>query len=73
MRPAPNRLQHCYPFQLILKPSPLNIQELYLESLVRLGIDLHLHDEPRRLGAGPGSLVRRHGSALFEYCVKIGG
>src|SRR4029077_1575704 len=40
----PNRLQHYYQFQVILKPSPANIQALYLESLVRLGIDPQLHD-----------------------------
>src|SRR5687767_12147196 len=40
----PNRLQHYYQYQVILKPSPDNIQELYLESLVRLGIDSSLHD-----------------------------
>ncbi len=36
----PNRLQHYYQFQVILKPSPDNIQELYLESLKELGVDL---------------------------------
>ncbi len=35
----PNRLQHYYQFQVILKPSPDNIQELYLESLKELGVD----------------------------------
>ena len=35
----PNRLQHYYQFQVILKPSPSDIQELYLESLFALGID----------------------------------
>lgn len=35
----PNRLQHYYQYQVILKPSPENIQELYLESLTKLGID----------------------------------
>ena len=35
----PNRLQHYYQFQVILKPSPDNFQELYLESLKVLGID----------------------------------
>ena len=35
----PNRLQHYYQFQVVLKPSPLNIQELYLDSLRALGID----------------------------------
>jgi glycyl-tRNA synthetase alpha chain len=40
----PNRLQHYYQFQVILKPSPPNIQELYLESLRAIGIDMSIHD-----------------------------
>jgi len=40
----PNRLQHYYQFQVVLKPSPLNIQDLYLESLRAIGIDTALHD-----------------------------
>ncbi|MDO4280841.1 MAG: glycine--tRNA ligase subunit alpha [Peptococcaceae bacterium] len=40
----PNRLQHYYQYQVILKPSPDNIQELYLKSLETLGIDLLKHD-----------------------------
>ena len=40
----PNRMQHYYQFQVILKPSPDNIQDLYLESLAMLGIDKHKHD-----------------------------
>jgi len=40
----PNRMQHYYQFQVILKPSPDNIQELYLKSLEHLGIDLKSHD-----------------------------
>ncbi|SCM74658.1 glycine tRNA synthetase, alpha subunit [uncultured Pleomorphomonas sp.] len=40
----PNRFQHYYQFQVILKPSPDNLQELYLESLQAIGIDLKLHD-----------------------------
>jgi glycyl-tRNA synthetase alpha chain len=40
----PNRLQHYYQFQVILKPSPDNIQELYLESLAVIGLDSKLHD-----------------------------
>src|SRR6202521_5133062 len=40
----PNRLQHYYQFQAILKPSPADIQELYLKSLARIGIDQKLHD-----------------------------
>ncbi len=40
----PNRLQHYYQYQVVLKPSPLNIQELYLDSLRALGIDPKVHD-----------------------------
>ncbi len=40
----PNRLQHYYQFQVVLKPSPLDIQELYLQSLRAIGIDTQLHD-----------------------------
>ena len=40
----PNRLQHYYQFQAILKPSPPNLQDLYLDSLKAIGIDLALHD-----------------------------
>ncbi len=40
----PNRLQHYYQFQVILKPNPPDLQQLYLNSLVRIGIDPLLHD-----------------------------
>ncbi|MGI9568725.1 MAG: glycine--tRNA ligase subunit alpha [Desulfobulbia bacterium] len=40
----PNRLQHYYQFQVLLKPSPMNIQELYLDSLKSFGIDPAKHD-----------------------------
>jgi glycyl-tRNA synthetase alpha chain len=40
----PNRLQHYYQFQVILKPSPANIQDLYLQSLAEIGLDVSLHD-----------------------------
>jgi len=40
----PNRLQHYYQFQVILKPSPQELQELYLASLCAIGIDPKLHD-----------------------------
>ena len=40
----PNRLQHYYQYQVVLKPSPANIQQLYLESLAALGVDPKLHD-----------------------------
>jgi len=40
----PNRLQHYYQYQVVMKPSPLNVQELYLGSLQRFGLDLLEHD-----------------------------
>ncbi|PZQ18980.1 MAG: glycine--tRNA ligase subunit alpha [Ancylobacter novellus] len=40
----PNRFQHYYQFQVILKPSPDNLQDLYLESLAAIGLDARLHD-----------------------------
>jgi glycyl-tRNA synthetase alpha chain len=80
----PNRLQHYYQFQVILKPSPLNIQELYLESLTRLGIDPLLHDirfveddwESPTLGAwGLGWEVWCDGMEVsqFTYFQQVGG
>ena len=69
----PNRLQHYYQFQVVLKPNPENFQELYLGSLKAIGIDPLVHDiplrrgqlgvaDPRRLGPGLGNLAERHGS-----------
>jgi len=40
----PNRLQHFYQYQVVLKPSPIDIQDLYLNSLVALGIDPRAND-----------------------------
>jgi len=40
----PNRLQHYYQYQVVLKPSPLKIQDMYLKSLKALGLDLLAHD-----------------------------
>jgi glycyl-tRNA synthetase alpha chain len=40
----PNRLQHYYQYQVIIKPSPPNLQELYLDSLRAIGLDMALHD-----------------------------
>jgi glycyl-tRNA synthetase alpha chain len=80
----PNRLQHYYQFQVILKPSPENIQELYLESLRALGIDTRLHDirfveddwESPTLGAwGLGWEVWCDGMEVtqFTYFQQVGG
>lgn len=80
----PNRLQHYYQFQVILKPSPENIQELYLESLKMLGIDKTEHDirfveddwESPTLGAwGLGWEVWLDGMEItqFTYFQQAGG
>ena len=80
----PNRLQHYYQFQVILKPSPKNIQELYLESLYQLGIDPAIHDirfvednwESPTLGAwGLGWEVWLNGMEVtqFTYFQQVGG
>jgi glycyl-tRNA synthetase alpha chain len=80
----PNRLQHYYQFQVILKPSPDNIQELYLNSLAVLGIDVMKHDirfveddwESPTLGAwGLGWEVWCDGMEVtqFTYFQQMGG
>lgn len=80
----PNRLQHYYQFQTVLKPSPDNIQELYLKSLEVLGIDSSKHDirfveddwESPTLGAwGLGWEVWCDGMEVsqFTYFQQVGG
>jgi glycyl-tRNA synthetase alpha chain len=80
----PNRLQHYYQFQVILKPSPLKSQELYLSSLKALGIDPLEHDirfveddwESPTLGAwGIGWEVWLDGMEVtqFTYFQQVGG
>ena len=80
----PNRMQHYYQYQVVLKPAPDNIQELYLESLAQLGIDPKQHDirfiqddwESPTLGAwGLGWEVRLDGMEItqFTYFQEIGG
>jgi glycyl-tRNA synthetase alpha chain len=80
----PNRLQHYYQFQVIMKPSPPDIQDLYLESLRRIGIDPMLHDirfveddwESPTLGAwGLGWEVWCDGMEVsqFTYFQQVGG
>ncbi len=80
----PNRLQHYYQYQVILKPSPQESQNLYLESLVRLGIDPLRHDirfveddwESPTLGAwGLGWEVWCDGMEVtqFTYFQQVGG
>ena len=80
----PNRLQHYYQFQVVLKPSPDNIQELYLESLRKLGIDTNVHDvrfvednwESPTLGAwGLGWEIWLNGMEVtqFTYFQQVGG
>ncbi len=80
----PNRLQHYYQFQVVLKPSPEDIQALYLDSLRTLGIDLTRHDvrfveddwESPTLGAwGLGWEVWLDGMEItqFTYFQEVGG
>ncbi len=80
----PNRLQHYYQFQVVIKPSPLNIQELYLGSLEMLGFDTLEHDirfvednwESPTLGAwGLGWEVWLNGMEVtqFTYFQQVGG
>ena len=80
----PNRFQHYYQFQVVLKPSPDNIQELYLGSLDAIGIDRSVHDirfveddwESPTLGAwGLGWEVWCDGMEVsqFTYFQQVGG
>ncbi len=80
----PNRLQHYYQFQVVLKPSPDDIQSLYLQSLEALGIDTRQNDirfaednwESPTLGAwGLGWEVWLNGMEIsqFTYFQQIGG
>ena len=80
----PNRLQHYYQYQVLLKPSPPEIQELYIESLRQLGIDPLVHDirfvednwESPTLGAwGLGWEVWLNGMEIsqFTYFQQVGG
>ena len=80
----PNRLQHYYQYQVILKPNPANLQELYLASLAEIGIDPLAHDirfveddwESPTLGAwGLGWEVWCDGMEVtqFTYFQQVGG
>lgn len=80
----PNRLQHYYQFQVVIKPSPATIQDLYLGSLQALGFDLSVHDvrfvednwESPTLGAwGLGWEVWLNGMEVtqFTYFQQAGG
>jgi len=80
----PNRLQHFYQFQVILKPAPAESQELYLQSLAALGVDFANHDirfveddwESPTLGAsGLGWEVWLDGMEVsqFTYFQQVGG
>jgi glycyl-tRNA synthetase alpha chain len=80
----PNRLQHYYQFQVVLKPSPLEFQDLYLGSLARLGVDFLTDDvrfveddwESPTLGAwGLGWEVWLNGMEVsqFTYFQQVGG
>ncbi|MBQ6453849.1 MAG: glycine--tRNA ligase subunit alpha, partial [Coriobacteriales bacterium] len=80
----PNRMQHYYQFQVILKPSPDDVQELYLDSLRAIGIEPYEHDvrfveddwESPTLGAwGLGWEVWLNGMEVtqFTYFQQVGG
>jgi glycyl-tRNA synthetase alpha chain len=80
----PNRFQHYYQFQVVLKPSPENIQDLYLGSLDAIGVDRSVHDirfveddwESPTLGAwGLGWEVWCDGMEVtqFTYFQQVGG
>ncbi len=80
----PNRFQHFYQYQVALKPSPDNIQELYIDSLKALGVDFLVHDlrfvednwESPTLGAwGLGWEVWLDGMEItqFTYFQQVGG
>ena len=80
----PNRLQHYYQYQVLIKPSPPDLQELYLGSLEAIGIDMELHDirfveddwESPTLGAaGLGWEVWCDGMEVsqFTYFQQVGG
>ena len=80
----PNRLQHYYQFQVLMKPSPPDIQDLYLQSLKALGFDPQVHDirfvednwESPTLGAwGLGWEVWLNGMEVtqFTYFQQVGG
>ena len=80
----PNRLQHYYQYQVILKPNPANLQELYLQSLAAIGVDPLAHDirfveddwESPTLGAwGLGWEVWCDGMEVtqFTYFQQMGG
>lgn len=80
----PNRLQHYYQYQVVLKPSPLDIQDIYLGSLKAMGLDTRVHDirfvednwESPTLGAwGLGWEVWLNGMEItqFTYFQQAGG
>ena len=80
----PNRLQHYYQYQVVLKPSPPDIQDLYLRSLMELGVDPKMNDirfveddwENPTLGAwGLGWEVWLNGMEItqFTYFQQVGG
>ncbi len=64
----PNRLQHYYQFQVILKPNPPNLQELYLESLAAIGVDPLLHDSALARMTGKARRSARGGWAGECWC-----
>lgn len=79
----PNRLQRYFQFQVIMKPSPDNVQDLYLQSLKALGINPRARhpfcgrrlgiSHPRRLGALHGKCGSRYGSEPVHLFQQVGG
>ncbi|PLK59247.1 glycine--tRNA ligase subunit alpha [Candidatus Palibaumannia cicadellinicola] len=80
----PNRLQHYFQFQVMIKPSPQNFQEIYIDSLTKIGLDLNLNDirfvednwENQTLGAwGLGWEVWLNGMEITQltYFQQVGG
>src|SRR5262245_28176410 len=80
----PNRLQHYYQYQVIIKPSPPDLQDLYLGSLIAIGIDPELHDirfveddweNPTRGAWGLGWEVWCDGMEVSQYTYfqQVGG
>ncbi len=81
---SPNRLAHYFQFQVIMKPAPSNIQELYLQSIKELGIDTNIHDirfveddwkSPTLGASGLGWEVWCDGMEItqFTYFQQMGG
>src|SRR2546421_12233529 len=60
----PNRLQHYYQYQVVLKPSPDDIQDLYLDSLRALGLDIEIDRKSTRLNSSHDQI------SYAVFCLK---